>query len=300
MFIEHALRNSHWPCRQCILAVMIGCLLSVFIGMIVTVRDQHYLLMALVPRAWKMAWQLRTSAISILGLLSIPVALFIKWRTHGPAAIREHLTKTLFESVLPAFLVVCLAFCYELIFVVPDQIAVEASEPLRLHPPTPSAPEMTQVSTNPRRPHLHLRPGETYMNSDTNAQGINIYFKAEPYGSYTPVELEMKAFVAVRPFSEDGELALEKNLFQEMLDKAHFVTMGNVPPDHEPYYTITSGPIPNEWLPDIRNGSKAVRFMGRFRYRQAGTSRWFHADFCGFYNGTPFAVHMCHEHNEEP
>jgi hypothetical protein len=83
------------------------------------------------------AWSLvgRTPfVLTGLGLLSLLISLAIKWRKQGRAAARDHLSKHLLESLLPAAFALALIFLYNILIAVPHRIRTDADS--MDHPPT--------------------------------------------------------------------------------------------------------------------------------------------------------------------
>lgn len=76
------------------------------------------------PRPWVITW----------GIAAFIVSLVFKWVRQGRQALKEHLSKYLFEGLLPAAVVVFLVFLFNLLYTVPHRIWQDAST---IQPPGP-------------------------------------------------------------------------------------------------------------------------------------------------------------------
>jgi hypothetical protein len=151
-----------------------------------------------------------------------------------------------------------------------------------------------------QRPHLHIQNFQLFKEKRTNRPGISVFFKTVSPGSYAPIEVEDFYRIVVANFPGDApEHIFQNTLFNGMMQKLLYGSLGDHPPDSERYVTITGEPISEKVETQIKNGLTAVYFMGRFRYRIRG-GQWFHSDYCAYYRGDPPPIFMCREHNDEP
>ncbi len=131
----------HWRCRECTLSMVLGILLgTLFLFYIFT--------QAFIPRAWDLSWQLRTSNLSIAGLLAMLLSGFVraglvemKPDISRIAEVRAHWLKHLMEGVIPAVIAILLIFVYNLLIAIPWQISKDYRL-VKMPTPVPSLHEV--------------------------------------------------------------------------------------------------------------------------------------------------------------
>jgi hypothetical protein len=83
-----------------------------FLIMIAVVSQMSYIREAVPTLPWVLSWGIPAFAISVL----------IKWRRQGREALREHIFKHLFDTLIPAVSIIVTIFLYRLLWTVPQTI----------------------------------------------------------------------------------------------------------------------------------------------------------------------------------
>lgn len=154
----------------------------------------------LLEEAARRSWQLKTSVFSWAGILAIPSSLWIKYRREGWAAMRTHLTKHLFESLIPAAMAVAVIFAYQLFVAVPNRINKESRRtPSFLPPAVASVPTWALIPPIKRNP-----PPQLVATLDYVAGGC---IAREPYERSSPAKVILIYVVTLS--AKDGGIKID-------------------------------------------------------------------------------------------
>jgi hypothetical protein len=88
----------------------------------------HGFILSAIREAWEISSHVNIFVLSLLGVGAFSVSVVIKFTRHGRQAVREHITKHLFESVIPAAIVLFCLFSYNLFYAVPARIFRDARD----------------------------------------------------------------------------------------------------------------------------------------------------------------------------